>query len=246
MYLKLNPSKFELIFFNNTRSTITFPSLRLSSIDSFSLDPSPVIRSLGFLFESNLSLTHQISSVTKSCFFHLRRIKQLLPFLDDPTLQLLVSSLVLSRIDYCNSLYYGLPESTLYPLTKAFNSAARLVSRTSMFCRISPFLVKLHWLPLKYRIIFKICLLMFKIINTPSPSYLTNLISAPKRANLRSSSNRIYLNPIKHTFAKRSFSFCGPYLWSRLPSSLSTLGSLTAFRRDLKTHLFRCFVAERL
>ena len=126
------------------------------------------------------------------------------------------------------------------------NSAARLVSRTSMFCRISPFLVKLHWLPLKYRIIFKICLLMFKIINTPSPSYLTNLISAPKRANLRSSSNRIYLNPIKHTFAKRSFSFCGPYLWSRLPSSLSTLGSLTAFRRDLKTHLFRCFVAERL
>ena len=61
MYLKLNPSKFELIFFNNTRSTITFPSLRLSSIDSFSLGPSPVIRSRGFFFESNLSPTHQIS-----------------------------------------------------------------------------------------------------------------------------------------------------------------------------------------
>ena len=66
-------------------------------------------------------------------FFHLRRIRQLLPYLDDPSLQLLVSSLVLSRIDYCNSLYYGLPGTSLNPLYKVFNSAARLVSRTPRF-----------------------------------------------------------------------------------------------------------------
>ena len=88
-------------------------------------------------------------------FFPLRRIRRLLPYLDNPSLQLLVSSLVLSRIDYCNSLYYGLPDTFLNPLYKVFNSAARLVSRTPRFSPTSPSLVLLHWLPLKYRMIFK-------------------------------------------------------------------------------------------
>ncbi|ESN89997.1 hypothetical protein HELRODRAFT_145411, partial [Helobdella robusta] len=73
-----------------------------------------------------------------------RRIKKLLPFFDDPTLLLLVTSLVLSRIDYCNSLYCVLPDSILYPLSKAFNSAARLVARAPFFSHISPYFVLLH------------------------------------------------------------------------------------------------------
>ena len=120
------------------------PSLTLPYPYTISIISSPLIRSLGFILDSNFSLTPQILSVSESCYFHLRQIKQLLPLLDDPTLQLLVSSLVLSGIDYCNSLYYGLPDSTLSPFTKAFNFAACLVSRTF---HISS-LVLLHWLPL--------------------------------------------------------------------------------------------------
>ena len=247
MCLKLNPDKFELIYFNRSSKSLSrLPSLALPPPSSLSITPSSLIRSLGFIFDSNLTLTPQILSVSKSCYFHIRRIKQLLPLLDDPTLQLLVSSLILSRIDYCNSLYYDLPDTTLSPLTKAFNSAARLVSRTSRFSHISPSLVLLHWLPLRYRVIFKICVIMFKIHNCISPIYLLNLIKKPPKLGLRSSThNRSFILPVEHSFAKRSFSYSGPFLWNSLPSSLTTSESLAAFRHGLKTFLFRRFVAER-
>ena len=245
MSLKLNPSKFELIFLNKSvKNSIPLRSINISS--NFKLESSPSIRSLGFIFDSSLSLVPQINSVAKSCYFHLRRIRLLLPFLDDPTLQLLVSSLVLSRMDYCNSLYYGLPDSTLFPLTKAFNCAARLVSRTPRFSHISPSLVALHWLPLRYRIIFKICTFMFKLHNGNFPIYLTELISKPQRKGLRSSSHsHFFISQIRHSYAKSAFTYSGPFLWNSLPPHLTSSLSLAGFRKDLKTHLFYRFVAER-
>ena len=146
--------------------------------------------------------------------FPLRRIRQLLLYLDDPSLQLLVSSLVLSGIDYCNSLYYGLPDTSLNPLYKVFNSAARLVSCTPRFSPTSPSLVLLHWLPPKYRMIFKICLIMFKIKNKISPVYLTNSSRIPNRSGLLSSSfNYNFVYRAKHSFAKRSFSYYGLFFY---------------------------------
>ena len=105
------------------------------------------------------------------------------------------------------------PNNTrLHPLYKVFNSAARLVSRTLRFSPTSPSLVLLHWLPLKYRVMFKICLKMCKIKNKISPVYLNNSIRVPNRSGLRSSSfnhNSIYR--VKHSFAKRSFSHSGEW-----------------------------------
>ena len=115
MRLKQNPDKFELIYLHKSFKSILFPSLALPPLFFLSLVPLlSSIRSLGFILDSHLSLSPQILSVSKFCYFHLRRIKQLLSFLDDPTLELLISSLVLSRIDYCNSLYFGLPGTTLF------------------------------------------------------------------------------------------------------------------------------------
>ena len=162
LFFKFNPSKFDPIYFSKSSRLIEF----LPSIDNesnLSLAPSSTIHSLGFTFESSLSLIPQIKSVPKSSFFHLLHIKQLKLFLDNPTLKLLVSSLILSHFDYCNSLYYGLPETTLHPLTKAFNSAACLVSGPHKFSHPTPTLISFHWLPYLKRSVFKICILMFKI-----------------------------------------------------------------------------------
>ena len=119
--------------------------------------------------------------------------KQLKPFLDNPILKLLVSLLILSRFDYCNSSYYGLPETTLHPLTKAFNSAARLVSGIHKFSRITPIFISSHWLLLKKRYVFKICTLVFKIKNNHSPKYLADLFKLPLRKGLRSSTYSHFL-----------------------------------------------------
>ena len=109
----------------------------------------------------------------------IRRIRQLLPYLDDPSLHLFISALILSQIDYCNSLYYGLPESTLKPLNKVFNFAARLVSRSPLYHHITPSFILLHWLSIKYRIIFKISVNMFKLKSCIYPEYLKSLIVQP-------------------------------------------------------------------
>ena len=87
---------------------------------------------------------------------------------------------------------------------------------------------------------------MYKIKNCLSPLYLTNLIHIPPKSGLRSSSlSHFRVFTIKHSFAKRSFSYSGPYLWNSLPSSLTNSTSLTAFRRGLKTYLFNKFTTER-
>ena len=122
------------------------------------------ICSLGSLLDCSLLFKPQILSVATSYFYHLRRIRQISSYLDNASLKILVCFLVLFRLDYCNSLYYNLLKFTFYPLTKAINSAARLVARIPKFSHISPSLINLHWLPLQFRSFFKICFLMHKII----------------------------------------------------------------------------------
>ena len=88
----------------------------------------------------------------------------------------LVYAFITSRIDYCNSLLYGLPAKQLDKIQRVQNTAARIIFRLPKFCRITPSLFGLHWLPVRYRIDFKICLLTFKAIHGSAPSYLRELV----------------------------------------------------------------------
>ena len=135
----------------------------------------------------------------------------------------------------------GLPHSSLCKLQLVQNSLARAVCpSTKKFDHISPIIHKLHWLPIKQRISFKILLVTFKTLLTGSPSYLSNLL-VPYRSscNLRSNSlNRLTVPFIKSKTGRRSFSFAAPTLWNSLPPSLRCCSTLTSFRSLLKTHLY--------
>ena len=156
----------------------------------------------------------------------------------------LVCSLVLSWLDYCNSLYFNLPKSTLYSLTKAFNSAARLVSHTSKFSHFSPSLVDLHWLLLHFCSFFKSCFFMYKISHFTSPSDLFNLLLPPKRAGLRSSTrSQLFIISLSYFYAKTAFSFFGPLLWSSFPPNLESF-LYPIFLKNLKTFFFKQLIAE--
>jgi hypothetical protein len=88
----------------------------------------------------------------------------------------LIHAHVTSRLDYCNALLYGLPDKLLYKVKKAQNAAARVVTGTYKFEHITPVLNNLHWLPVKFRINFKVLLLTFKAYHGLAPSYLCDLI----------------------------------------------------------------------
>ena len=153
MRLKLNASKTELIWFDRrSQPNLNLETLSLRLTDTCSIQPSKVVRDLGVLLDSKLSMSNHISSITKACFFHLRRIRQIRRCLNEHCLHVLVHSLVLSRIDYCNSVLYGLPKATLLPLTTVLHAAARLVKNLGPRDYITHSLRQLHGLPIQVMI----------------------------------------------------------------------------------------------
>ena len=112
------------------------------------------------------------------------------------------------------------------------------------FCHITPVLTDLHWLPVVYRIQFKILIIAFKCLYGLAPMYLSELVnrSTRTRYNLRSA-NSLLLAPAsaksKITLGDRSFKAAAPKLWNKLPSDLRNLSNLSAFKSQLKTYLFR-------
>src|SRR6218665_1151779 len=99
-------------------------------------------------------------------------------FLDPPLCRrILIQALVISRLDYCNSVLSGLPSSTLQPLSSVLHTAARLIKDLSPIDHITPILKQLHWLPIHARIAFKISLLMYHIHSGTSPSYMSSMVT---------------------------------------------------------------------
>ena len=147
------------------------------------------------------------------------------------------------RLDYCNSLLFGVTESLVQRLQADQNAAARLVSGTRRSEHITPVLRQLHWLPVRQRIEFKMAVLMCKALNGLSPQYLADdcqLITTTGRWRLPSSNVTTCDVPRTcTTLGDRSFAAAGPHLWNNLPLHLRDFElSIFEFRRLLKMHLF--------
>ena len=157
--------------------------------------------------------------------------------------QVCLSSIVNSKLDYCNSLAYGLPKYLLQKLQYVQNAAARLITGIRKHDHITPILMDLHWLPVNQRIQFKILLLTFKSLNGLAPVYIDEMIQryVPNR-KLRSSS-AFLLKQNKwnlKSYGFRTFTVAAPFLWNSLPLEVKSSPSLNIFKSKLKTHLFKC------
>ena len=236
--LKLNDSKSEFIHFVSCFSKRK--QMTSVHIGDSVMNISAEVRNLGVRFDSSLLMKSQVKSVCSSALFGIRQIGCIRRFLDDRSATTLVHAFVTSRLDYCNSLLYNLPKTHIMKLQHVQNTAARLVSRTKPYCHISPVLHKLHWLPIKQRIAFKIMLLTYKSVHNASPSYISELITAhvPTR-NLRSSSRFNFEVPkVRMRYGARSFAAAAPKLWNGLPQDIKSADSIESFKTLLKTFLF--------
>jgi len=124
---------------------------------------------LGVIFYSTLSLSDLISSVSKSCFLSIHDLRRIRNTLDFSTARTITTSLIHSKLDYCNSLFLNLPQSQLGCLQLILNSSARAVSKTPKFAHISPVLKSLHWLKIELRIQYKVT--SIQVVNNTAKKY---------------------------------------------------------------------------
>ena len=149
--------------------------------------------------------------------------------------EIAVHAFITSKSDHCNSLLYGCRKTQLKKLQYVQNTAARIVTQTRKFDHIMSVLFVLHWLPVSYRIVFKIFLLVFKSLNNLSPSYLANRLSYQSHFRvLRSASKQLFSQPrsITKTYGDKALSVCASKLWNSLPLDLCKSPSLTGFKKE--------------
>ena len=178
-----------------------------------------------------------VIKICQTAYFELKRISLIRRFLTEDATKTLVTSYILSWLDYCNCLLMGTSNSVIQPLQKIQNFAARLVHHHSI-----PLLEKLHWLPISERIKYKVACVCFSAISGSGPAYLSELLHVytPFRTLRSSSDTRMleiqqYKRKI-HDF--RTSSCFGPHIWNSIPKDLRHCSTLSSFKAKLKTFLF--------
>ena len=238
--LKLNDDKTEFLVITSKHNQSKYCTDSLQIATSM-IKPTASARNLGIVFDNILAMDNHIKNVCKSTYFHIRNLYEIRKILDQDTASLLVHALITSRLDNGNSLLYGITDKQINKLQRVQNAAARMLTRTRKFDHITPVLQRLHWLPIKFRIQFKVILLTWKAFHDKAPVYINELVHFhnPSR-HLRSSDKRLLSVPRTFSsYGDRAFYACAPKLWNSLPSNLRFCNSLDVFKKTLKTHLFR-------
>uniref|UniRef100_A0A671UFZ1 Reverse transcriptase domain-containing protein n=1 Tax=Sparus aurata TaxID=8175 RepID=A0A671UFZ1_SPAAU len=232
-FFNFNNKKTEVMVFGGATRT---PPSDLGSLAQYI---KPNITNLGFKVDPELNLNCQIKAVVKASFFHLRQLAKIKPILSRQHFETVIHAFVTTRLDYCNALNVGISGSSIARLVQ--NAAARLLTGTRKNEHISPILASLHWLPIQFRIHFKILLFAFKSLNGLALPYLSELLHPYVPACSLRSDDQLLLSVPKSKWklrGDRAFAVSAPKLWNDLPLHVKQASSLSVFKSLLKTHLF--------
>ena len=181
---------------------------------------SDAVKLLGVTLDSALMFDKHITNVTRCSHYHIRALRHICPLLTLDTAKTIAASIVGSRLDYCNSLLYGVSQANIDRLQRAQNVLARVVAQAPSTISSADIHCDLHWLPINHRISYKLSLLTWRALYTAEPSYLSELISPYVPARTLRSSNTYFLSiPMGVTshFSSSSFSVSAPSTWNSLP-----------------------------
>ena len=242
-YLKLNEDKTKVIVFGSRQFNSNLPSNSVSTLNGEVIDCVSKVKYLGVYLDDTLTMQYHINKVTSQCYCNLRKINGIRSLLSQQQCELLINATVTSRLDYCNALFFKLSWSNrLSKLAKIQNYASKIILQKGRRQGLPAIerLVKLHWLPIKQRIVYKVLLLTFKCIIKKAPMLLISLLtvnSNSRHANTLSTNIYYPLN----SNGQRAFSYYAPKLWNALPLNMRNIELLPEFKAKLKTHLFSHF-----
>ena len=210
-----------------------------------------IIRYLGAWLDSVWSFKYNVKIKCKSAMFNLVCIKRLRSSLTVEAANILVVELVISHLDYANSILFGVPDIMMKQLQHVQNIAAKVSLQADKYASPSECMKNLHWLPISKRIEHKILTVVYKCTRGLAPKYLQDLIKQciPSRPGLHSggSSTKLVVPRVtRQTFVTRVFSVCGHSLWNSLPADITEAPTVDQFKTKLKTHMFRDIYDQEL
>ena len=174
--LLLNESKTEAIIISAPNRK-HLQDVYCVSVCGCNIVPSPTIRNLGIMIDCELTMSSQVSRMCKAAYYHLYAISKIRHCLTTEACKKIVHALVISRLDYGNALLYGITEALMTKLQMVQNSAARLIARQRKHQHIIPVLIKLHWLPVRWRVQYKLLVLVFSALHELAPKYIQDLVT---------------------------------------------------------------------
>ena len=233
-FLKLNDSKTEFILLGTWDQLQMVNKISIKIRDAI-IQPTHCVRNLGYMYNTEVKNISHINKLVSTCYVTLR-IRDLL---DYDTCKILVQALVLSKVDYCNSLLLGSSPYMLQKLQKIQNMGAQVINHKRKYDHISKDIQELHWLKIPEWIQYKVAVPTFECVSSDAPTYL-NLVNTTHNHILHSTTNT-YL-PLSMSrlsqIHKSSCSIMAGRIWNDLLSNLRYTTSINIFKTGLKTVLF--------
>src|SRR6218665_1053057 len=200
------------------------------------MPPTGTVRDLGILLEADMQMTCHVRRLVSRCSRQLRLIKSCIRSLPFEAAETAVACFVIPQVDRCNSLLVGAPKCLLDRLQSVLKSAARLVCNRRKYDHVTPLLHDcLHWLPVQYRIDYKLALLVYKSLHGAAPDYLKSycigVSTSRAGARLRSEvKGDLKVRKSKTCFGDCAFSVAGLRCRNNIPTSIRSASTLESFK----------------
>ena len=196
------------------------------------------MKNLGIFLDAELKHTTHINKLTSSSFNTLHTISRVRCHLDQETTKILVQALILSKLDYCNSLLLGTPKYNIAKLRRIQNMSCRMIHQLPKYSTINTYLAQLHWLKMQGRITYKVATIMFKCRNNIAPAYLSEMVISqlPHTRGLRSANRGLlYTTKSRSEFVhSSSLKSMGPRIWNTLPAKIKNSNNIDIFKTRLR------------
>jgi len=225
-HLKKNGDKTEFLIAGTRQQRAKLKNMDIHlEMDGINIYPSDEVKNLGVVLDSGLTMKAQATSLCKAAYHQLHNIWIVRPSLTNEAATKAINAFVISKLDCNNALLYGLPNCTMSRFQRIQNNAARCLTGSKRRGEnLLPVLKKLHWLPVRFRVQYKILVLTYKVLNGQGPDYLADiLVTYSKDRMLRSLEDTTLLKIPRTDLATggdRSFTKAAPVLWNSLPSCL--------------------------
>ncbi len=239
-FLKLNCDKTHVMVFGNKqfKENVRLPGW-LAEPGTF-LPLSRSVKLLGVHLDDALSFDGHVSKIVTSCYLTLRNLRVIRRFLTEEAAASIVHAFVSSRLDMCNSLFFGMSASNIAKLQHVLNFAIRLVKGRSSWSDTSALYSELHWLTIRQRFHFKLLVLVFHCLTCRAPSPLVDKLHLASAMDMKLRVGSFHPSSL---LGSRAFSYTAPRCWNALPRHLRIIPCLDTFKARLKHHLLSSFPA---